>query len=124
MADLLVKGGLVVDGTGGPPRRADVRVKGDVIAEVGPDLRDGEVLDASGCIVTPGFLDVHTHYDAQVFWDPMLTSSCYHGVTSVVAGNCGFSLAPSRDGQRDLITRTLQAVEDMSLATLEAAAAI
>ncbi|MEO8695534.1 MAG: amidohydrolase family protein, partial [Acidimicrobiales bacterium] len=75
---------------------------------------------AGGCIVAPGFIDVHTHYDAQVFWDPMFSSSCYHGVTSVIAGNCGFTLAPSHDADRALITRTLQAVEDMSLATLEA----
>ena len=90
------------------------------MAEVGPNLRGDEVLDAGGCIVAPGFIDVHTHYDAQVFWDPMFSSSCYHGVTSVIAGNCGFTLAPSREADRDLITRTLQAVEDMSLATLEA----
>jgi N-acyl-D-aspartate/D-glutamate deacylase len=120
MSDLIVKGGIVVDGTGRPSRGADVRVRNGVIAEIGPDLRGDEVLDAGGCIVAPGFFDVHTHYDAQVFWDPMLTSSCHHGVTSVVAGNCGFSLAPSRDAHRDLITRTLQAVEDMSLETLEA----
>jgi N-acyl-D-amino-acid deacylase len=120
MTDLIVKGGLVVDGTGDPPRAADVRVRDGLIAEIGDNLRDGDTLDASGCVVAPGFIDVHTHYDAQVFWDPMLSSSCYHGVTSVVAGNCGFSLAPSRDGQRELISRTLQAVEDMSLATLEA----
>ena len=99
---------------------ADVRVVGDVITEVGPNLRGDDVIDAGGCIVAPGFIDVHTHYDAQVFWDPMFSSSCYHGVTSVVAGNCGFTLAPSHDADRDLITRTLQAVEDMSLATLEA----
>ena len=120
MRDLVVRGGLVVDGTGDIPRVADVRVIGDVIAEVGPDLRGGDIIDAGGCIVAPGFIDVHTHYDAQVFWDPMFSSSCYHGVTSVIAGNCGFTLAPSRTTHRDLITRTLQAVEDMSLATLEA----
>jgi N-acyl-D-aspartate/D-glutamate deacylase len=118
--ELVVRGGLVVDGTGGAPRVVDVRVSGGVITEVGPNLHGDDVIDASGCIVAPGFIDVHTHYDAQVFWDPMFSSSCYHGVTSVIAGNCGFTLAPSHDGDRDLITRTLQAVEDMSLATLEA----
>ena len=120
MNDLVIRGGMVVDGTGGPPRPVDVRVVGDVVAEVGPNLRGDDVLDASGCIVAPGFIDVHTHYDAQVFWDPMFSSSCYHGVTSVIAGNCGFTLAPSREADRGLITGTLQAVEDMSLATLEA----
>ena len=96
MSDLVVRGGLVVDGTGESPRVADVRVIGGVITEVGPNLRGDEVLDARDCVVAPGFIDVHTHYDAQVFWDPMFSSSCYHGVTSVIAGNCGFSLAPAR----------------------------
>ena len=120
MSDLVIRGGLVVDGTGNPPRAADVRVADGVIAEIAPNLRGDDVLDAGGCVVAPGFIDVHTHYDAQVFWDPMFSSSCYHGVTSVIAGNCGFTLAPCHDRDRDLITHTLQAVEDMSVATLEA----
>ena len=77
-------------------------------------------LDASGSVVAPGFIDIHTHYDAQVFWDPALTPSCYHGVTTVIAGNCGFSIAPTRPGQRTLIAQTLEKVEDMDVASLTA----
>src|SRR5438045_1941788 len=119
-ADIVIRGGTVFDGSGAPGRVADVAIADGVITEIGPNLRGERALDASGCVVAPGFIDVHTHYDAQVFWDPMFSSSCYHGVTTVIAGNCGFTLAPSRDTNRDLITRTLQAVEDMPLATLEA----
>jgi N-acyl-D-aspartate/D-glutamate deacylase len=118
--DLVIRGGTVVDGTGGPGRRSDVAIDGDRIAEIGDDLRGTRELDASGQVVAPGFIDIHTHYDAQVFWDPALTPSSWHGVTSVVAGNCGFSIAPCREEHRGLIGRTLQHVEDMSLPTLEA----
>ncbi|HEY5013487.1 MAG TPA: amidohydrolase family protein [Acidimicrobiia bacterium] len=121
--DVVIRGGTVVDGTGAPGRRADVAVTGGVVSEVGDGLTAGPAtreLDASGQIVAPGFVDIHTHYDAQVFWDPSLTPSSYHGVTSVIAGNCGFSLAPCRPEHRDLLSRTLQHVEDMSLETLEA----
>ena len=76
------------------------------------------MLDAGGHVVSPGFIDIHTHYDAQVFWDPALSPSCWHGVTSVVAGNCGFSIAPVRPEHRELLVRTLQHVEDMSPDTL------
>ena len=88
--------------------------------EVGPSLSGERVLDASGHAVAPGFVDIHTHYDAQVFWDPALTPSCYHGVTTVVAGNCGFSIAPTRPEDRELIARTLEKVEDMDVAALAA----
>ncbi len=117
-ADVVIRGGTVVDGTGGAPRRADVAVTGGVITDVGDRLAGARELDASGHIVSPGFVDIHTHYDAQVFWDPALTPSCWHGVTSVVAGNCGFSIAPVRPQHRELLVRTLQHVEDMAPDTL------
>src|SRR5438067_9283522 len=119
-ADLVVRGGTVVDGTGSPGRRADVAVAGGKIVEVGEKLDGKQVLDASGQVVAPGFIDIHTHYDAQVFWDPALTPSCWHGVTTVISGNCGFSLAPTRPNHRELIARTLENVEDMNVATLAA----
>ena len=119
----IVRGGTVVDGTGTPGRRADVRIVGDRIDAIGPDLPvepGSHVVDATGCVVAPGFIDIHTHYDAQVFWDPALTPSCFHGVTTVVAGNCGFSIAPARPQHRGLIARTLEKVEDMDVASLDA----
>ena len=119
-ADLVITGGTVVDGSGAPGRRADVAVTGGLITEIGDDLHGARRLDASEHVVAPGFIDIHTHYDAQVFWDPALTPSSYHGVTSVVAGNCGFSIAPCRPEHRDLLARTLEHVEDMSLPTLQA----
>jgi N-acyl-D-amino-acid deacylase len=119
-ADFVIRGGTVVDGTGAPQRRADVAVKDGRIVAIGDDLEGDRVIDATGRIVAPGFFDIHTHYDAQVFWDPGLSSSCWHGVTSVVAGNCGFSIAPTRPAQRGVIVRTLQAVEDMSETMLNA----
>ena len=88
------------------------------ITEVGPDLDGERELDATGHVVAPGFIDVHTHYDAQVFWDPALTPSAHHGVTTVIAGNCGFSIAPVRPEGVGILGRTLQHVEDMSLDTL------
>ncbi|HWS47091.1 MAG TPA: amidohydrolase family protein, partial [Acidimicrobiia bacterium] len=95
-ADVVIRGGTVVDGTGAPQRRADVAIRDGRIAEIGDRLDGARVVDAAGHVVSPGFVDIHTHYDAQVFWDPWLSPSCYHGVTTVVAGNCGFSIAPVR----------------------------
>ncbi len=120
--DLVIKGGTVVDGTGAPGVTADVAVAGDRIVAIDTEI-DGDgarSLDASGQVVAPGFIDIHTHYDAQVFWDPALTPSSWHGVTTVVAGNCGFSLAPCRPEHRELMVHTLEHVEDMSPATLTA----
>jgi N-acyl-D-amino-acid deacylase len=116
--DIVIRGGSLIDGTGSPARRADVAVAEGRIVAVGEGLRGERELDASGQVVAPGFIDIHTHYDAQVFWDPWLTPSSFHGVTSVVAGNCGFSIAPIRPDLVSLLARTLQHVEDMSYDTL------
>ena len=117
--EYVVKGGRLVDGTGGPARAVDVRVAGGRIVAVGRGLAGDRVLDAAGAIVAPGFVDLHTHYDAQVFWDPWLTPSSLQGVTTVVGGHCGLSLAPCREASRDTMVRTLHFVEDMSAETLK-----
>jgi N-acyl-D-aspartate/D-glutamate deacylase len=111
--DLVLRGGTVVDGSGGPARALDVRIAGGMVTELGPRLSGDRVLDASGAVVAPGFIDIHTHYDAQVFWDPWLTPSSLQGVTSVIAGHCGLSLAPCRREQRETMVGTLHFVEDM-----------
>lgn len=117
---LLIRGGTVVDGTGAPPVLADVAIADGHITGIGTHLSGHDTLDASGHVVSPGFVDIHTHYDAQVFWDPWLTPSCYHGVTTVIAGNCGLSIAPVRPDGIELLISTLALVEDMSKATLSA----
>ncbi|MFM8529140.1 MAG: amidohydrolase family protein [Ilumatobacteraceae bacterium] len=117
---IVIRHGLVVDGTGRPGRVADVALRDDRIVAIGENLDGDEFIDATGRVVAPGFIDIHTHYDAQVFWDPALTPSCYHGVTTVVAGNCGFTIAPTRADDRDLIARTMEKVEDMDPAPLNA----
>ncbi len=120
-ADLVIKGGIVVDGTDSPGFAADVAVTAGLITEIGSGLTGRRVLDATDHAVTPGFLDIHSHYDAQVFWDPALTPSCYHGVTTVIAGNCGFSIAPCPAGApRTPRPGTLMHVEDMDIETLAA----
>src|SRR6185437_3464164 len=119
-ADIAIRGGTIFDGTGGPGRVADLAITDGAIVGIGPGLSGARELDASGCAVTPGFIDIHTHYDAQVFWDPALRPTSFHGVTTVVAGNCGFTIAPTRPDHRDLIVRTLENVEDMDPATLSA----
>ena len=108
----------MIDGTGSPGGVADVAIRDGRIAAIGSGLSGSRVLDASGQVVAPGFIDIHTHYDAQVFWDPSLTPSSFHGVTTVVAGNCGFSIAPVLPEGVGLLARTLQHVEDMSFDTL------
>jgi N-acyl-D-aspartate/D-glutamate deacylase len=119
--DLVIRNGTVVDGSGLGSYRADVGVMGDRIAFVGP-IREsgGHEIDAEGHVVTPGFIDGHTHLDAQVFWDASGSSSCWHGVTSVVMGNCGFTLAPVRADQRALVVRNLERAEDIDPAALAA----
>src|SRR6476646_10944233 len=119
--DLVIRGGTVVDGTGRPGVRADVGIRGGRIAALG-EARGAaaQTVDADGLVVAPGFIDVHTHYDAQVMWDRMMTISPWHGVTTVVMGNCGFGVAPTRPDHRGLIMRTLEKVEGMSLDALEA----
>jgi len=114
--DLVVRDGLVVDGTGLSRRRADIGVRDGRVAEVGNlgGATAREVIDAEGCIVAPGIVDAHTHYDPQLTFEPYATSSPYHGVTTVVAGNCGFSVAPTRAEDRDYVTRLFAKVEGMS----------
>ena len=112
--DLVIENGTVIDGSGGPRYRADVGVKAGRIVEIGR-IRSAatERIDAEGHIVSPGFIDGHTHMDAQVAWDQLGTCSCWHGVTSVVMGNCGFALAPCQPEEREWIARCLEAVEDI-----------
>lgn len=118
--DLVIRGGTVYDGSGSPGRVADVGITDGRITEIGTDVQGADVLDATGCAVAPGFIDIHTHYDAQVIWDPALRPTSSHGVTTVIAGNCGFSLAPTRMEHHDLIVGTLENVEDMNAAILSA----
>jgi N-acyl-D-aspartate/D-glutamate deacylase len=121
MADLVIRGGTVVDGSGAARRRADVSIDGGRVSRVGEVRERGaREIDAGGLVVAPGFIDVHTHYDAQYTWDPYATSSIWHGVTTTVIGNCGFAIAPCRPDDRDLIMRTLVKVEGMSLAAMRA----
>src|SRR5688572_13100970 len=116
----VLRGGTIVDGTGSAGYVGDVAIADGRIVGVGGRLEGDRTIDVSGCVVAPGFIDIHTHYDAQVFWDPALTPSCYHGVTTVVAGNCGFSLAPTMPDRRMQIARTLEKVEDMDVESLAA----
>ncbi len=112
--DLVIRNGLVVDGTGGAPFNADVAISGGRIAQVGAvPARGREEIDAQGRIVTPGFVDIHTHYDGQATWENRMVPSSAHGVTTVVMGNCGVGFAPCRPDQHEMLIRLMEGVEDI-----------
>jgi N-acyl-D-aspartate/D-glutamate deacylase len=113
-ADLVIRNGMVVDGTGAPARRADVAIEGGRIVAVGDDIAKGRrELNADGLLVTPGFVDPHTHYDGQATWDPMLAPSSHHGVTTVAMGNCGVGFAPVAPDRHDWLIAMMEGVEDI-----------
>src|SRR4029079_17595925 len=114
MHELVIRGGTVVDGTGAPVRTADVAVDGGLIVEVGRvETRGRREIDADGLLVTPGFVDMHTHFDGQATWDPHLTPSCWHGVTTAVLGNCGVGFAPASPTRHDWLIGLMEGVEDI-----------
>tara|TARA_R110002073_G_scaffold292707_4_gene457994 strand:+ start:1437 stop:3128 length:1692 start_codon:yes stop_codon:yes gene_type:complete len=119
--DIKITGGMILDGSGSKGYSGDVGIKDGKIVALGRVLGDAaKTIDAEGKYVTPGFVDIHTHYDAQILWDKMLTISPWHGVTTVVMGNCGFGIAPTRPAHRLLIAETLESVEGMSIKALKA----
>ena len=119
MHDLVLRGGTIIDGTGGARFTGDVAIDNGVITLVGTVAGKGKKeIDATGLLVTPGFVDVHTHYDAQVSWDALISPSCWHGVTTVVMGNCGVGFAPARPEQRDALIALMEGVEDIPGAVL------
>jgi N-acyl-D-aspartate/D-glutamate deacylase len=114
MHDLVIRGGKVVDGSGAPARMADVAIDADRIVAVGDDVGPGrKEIDANGMLVTPGWVDIHTHYDGQVTWDPHLSPSGWNGVTTVVMGNCGVGFAPVHPGEEDFLIELMEGVEDI-----------
>jgi N-acyl-D-aspartate/D-glutamate deacylase len=114
MHDLVIRGGIVIDGTGAPRRIADVAIDGETITGVGTEIGRGRrEIDARGMLVTPGFVDIHTHYDGQATWDPFLTPSSWHGVTTVIFGNCGVGFAPVRPGTAPYLINLMEGVEDI-----------
>ncbi len=119
--DIKIVGGTIVDGTGAERRRGDVGIKNGRVVALGAAAGEAmETIDAGGCVVAPGFVDIHTHYDAQLLWDRTLGCSPWHGVTTAVVGSCGFGVAPMRPEHRDVIMRTLEKVEGMSYDALRA----
>lgn len=119
--DLVIRNGTLVDGTGAPGRTGDIAVSGDRIAELGKVTAKGaREIDATGKTVTPGFVDIHTHLDAQIAWDPIASSSCYHGVTSVVTGNCGVTFAPCKPEDRTYLAEMMESVEDIPQQSINA----
>ena len=117
--DLVLRNGTVIDGSGGEPFRADVAASGGVITEVGAVGAAGrEEIDAAGCLVTPGFVDIHTHYDGQVTWDSRLAPSSLHGVTTAVLGNCGVGFAPVQPAHHEMLIELMEGVEDIPGAAL------
>ncbi|MCW5625042.1 MAG: amidohydrolase family protein, partial [Burkholderiales bacterium] len=114
MHDLVIRGGTVIDGTGNPRAEADVAIDDDTIVAVGKNLGEGyREVDARGLLVTPGFVDIHTHYDGQATWDPRLTPSSWHGVTTVVMGNCGVGFAPVKRGAAPALINLMEGIEDI-----------
>jgi N-acyl-D-aspartate/D-glutamate deacylase len=121
MLDLLIKGGTVVDGTGAPARTADVGVRDGHVTEIGAITEDAaRTIDADGLLVTPGFVDIHTHYDAQLHWDPTASPASWHGVTTLLTGNCGFTIAPAKPDDLEWLLLMLSRVEGMSAEALAA----
>src|SRR5438034_2194493 len=121
MSDLVIRGGTVVDGTGAPARTADVAITDGMITAVGRvDGKGRHEIDADGALVTPGFVDIHTHYDGQITWDPLLTPSCWHGVTTIVMGNCGVGFAPVAPERHEWLIGLMEGVEDIPGAALSA----
>ena len=119
--DVLIKGGTVVDGSGADRFQADVAINSDRIVAIGDNLGSAKrTVDAEGKLVTPGFVDIHTHLDAQIAWDPIASSSCFHGVTSVVLGNCGVTFAPCKPEDRDYLARLMESVEDIPANSIHA----
>src|SRR5688500_12452172 len=113
MFDLVIRNGMLADGSGAAPVAGDLAVSCDRIVEMGDvDGRGTREIDADGRLVTPGFVDIHTHLDAQLSWDPIGTSSCWHGVTSVVLGNCGVTFAPCKPEDRRYLAEMMESVED------------
>ena len=119
MFDLLIRGGTIVDGFGGTPYQGDVGIIGDKIAAIGVQLGVAKrEIDATGMFMTPGFVDIHTHYDGQATWDPEMAPSSWHGVTTVVMGNCGVGFAPAEPSKHDWLIGLMEGVEDIPGAAL------